>query len=174
VRQPTVGVVSRTAQVEVGRRCAGVEPQRAQRRLAAPLPSPGQRHDAVDGRGSRGQDLGMAGDGGPGRRRVFVEDARRNGQFLRVTWHGDRQQFVVSNWEDTVCVGATRVDVAEVPELIGVLVEGLADAPSRPPVEPPAPQTLLEHLQAWWRDRGRRALVVPLRARAEDRQRRSA
>ena len=40
-----------------------------------------------------------------GRRRVFVEDARRNGQFLRVTWHGERQQFVVSNWEDTVCVG---------------------------------------------------------------------
>lgn len=70
----------------------------------------------------------MAADRGPGRRRVFVEDARRNGQFLRVTWHGDHQQFVVSNWDDDVCVGATRVPLEGVPELVSLLVEGLADA----------------------------------------------
>ncbi len=117
----------------------------------------------------------MAWDGGPRPRRVFVEDARRNGQFLRVTWHGDRQQFVVSNWEDTRCVGATRIDPVRVPDLIGVLVEGLADAASRRPTEaPPAPRTLVEHLRTWWRDRGRRALVLPLHTRSGDRERRSA
>ena len=73
----------------------------------------------------------MAADGGPGtspRRRVFVEDARRNGQFLRVTWHVEQQQFVVSNWDDNLCVGATRVPVERVPELVSLLVDGLAEA----------------------------------------------
>ena len=72
----------------------------------------------------------MAADGGPARssarRRVFVEDARRNGQFLRVTWHGDEQQFVVSNWDGNLCVGATRIPVESVPELVSLLVDGLA------------------------------------------------
>jgi hypothetical protein len=57
-----------------------------------------------------------------------VEDARRNGQFLRVTWHGEQQQFVVSNWDDNLCVGATRVPVESVPDLVALLVEGLAEA----------------------------------------------
>jgi len=114
----------------------------------------------------------MNGDG-VGRRRVFVEDARRNGQFLRVTWHGDRQQFVVSNWEDTVCVGATRVPVTDAAELVGVLVDGLADAAAQPRVAP-QPRTLVEHLTAWWQERSHRAPVVPLRRRAADRHRRSA
>jgi hypothetical protein len=79
----------------------------------------------------------MAADGGPSRRRVFVEDARRNGQYLRVTWHADQQQFVVSNWEGNLCVGATRVPVEDVPELVGLLVDGLAAAaaPAPPPAE---------------------------------------
>lgn len=117
----------------------------------------------------------MTWDGGFGRHRVFVEDARHNGQFLRVTWHGDRQQFVVSNWEDTVCVGATRVPVTQASGLIGVLAEGLADAAAHPPTQTsPPPQTLAEHLTAWWRGRAHRAVVVPLRDRASDRHRRSA
>jgi hypothetical protein len=117
----------------------------------------------------------MTGDGAlKGRRRVFVEDARRNGQFLRVTWHGDRQQFVVSNWEDTVCVGATRVPVAQAPELVGLLVEGLADAASQPRPVAAVPRTLVEHLTAWWQERSHRAPVVPLRRRRADRHRRSA
>jgi hypothetical protein len=115
----------------------------------------------------------MAADGGPVRRRVFVEDARRNGQFLRVTWHGEQQQFVVSNWDDTLCVGATRVPVASVPDLVGLLVEGLADASTRPAAAPP-PTSLRDHLAAWWRERGRRALVLPLRPGAPGRARRSA
>ena len=82
----------------------------------------------------------MAADGGPGRsprRRVFVPDARRNGQFLRVTWHAEQQQFVVSNWDDNLCVGATRIPVDSVPELVSLLVDGLAAAaaPEPPPAE---------------------------------------
>ena len=120
----------------------------------------------------------MAWDGGPGRRRVFVEDARGNGQFLRVTWHAEKRQFVVSNWEDTVCVGATRIDVDDVPDLVGVLVRGLAEAAAPPAEAPPAeaavPQTLVEHLRTWWRGRHHRATVLPLGPSAEPRARRSA
>jgi hypothetical protein len=105
---------------------------------------------------------------------VFVEDVRGNGQFLRVTWHGDKQQFVVSNWEDSVCVGATRVPVAGAADLVGVLVEGIADAAARPPVAPPAPRSLVDHLRAWWEGRVHRAPVVALRSRVADRTRRSA
>jgi hypothetical protein len=115
----------------------------------------------------------MAADGGPVRRRVFVEDARRNGQFLRVTWHGEEQQFVVSNWDDNVCVGATRVPVASVPDLVGLLVDGLADA-SRPSDASRPPTSLREHLVAWWRARRRRAVVLPLRSSPTGRARRSA
>jgi hypothetical protein len=81
----------------------------------------------------------MAADGGPrgapARRRVFIEDARRNGQFLRVTWHAEQQQFVVSNWDDNLCVGATRVPIESVPDLVSLLVEGLAQA-AAPPSSP--------------------------------------
>jgi hypothetical protein len=105
----------------------------------------------------------MAADGGITRARVFVEDARHNGQFLRATWHGERQQFVLSNWEGAVCVGATRVPVDEAPALVGLLVEGLAEAAARP-VAPAPPRTLRQHLHAWWGERGHRATVVPLSA----------
>lgn len=119
--------------------------------------------------------FGVIGNGGAGRHRVFVEDARRNGQFLRVTWHGDRQQFVVSNWEDTVCVGATRVPVTDAPSLVGLLVDGLADAAAHPPAPAAAaPQTLAEHLTVWWRGRAHRAPVVRLPESLRMHRRRSA
>ena len=116
----------------------------------------------------------MAGEVGSTRRRVFVEDTRRDGQFLRVTWHGDQQQFVVSNWQDTVCVGATRVPVAAAPELVSVLVDGLADAARCPVAATPVPVTLREHLRAWWHERGRQATVLALPQSDRHRHRRSA
>jgi hypothetical protein len=98
--------------------------------------------------------------------RAFVEDLRRNGGFLRITWHGPERQFVVSNWDGNVCVGATRVAAEEAPRLIGVLVDGLVDAARSPAAEAepsaPAPLTLRQHLRVWWRERGRRAAVLPL------------
>jgi hypothetical protein len=121
------------------------------------------------------QDLGMVEHGASGVRRVHVEDARHNGQFLRVTWHGDRQQFVVSNWDGNACVGATRVPVAEVPALVGVLVTGLAEAAAHPQGATTSPRPLREHLRAWWRERTMTAAVLELRRVAPDaRRRRSA
>lgn len=95
-------------------------------------------------------------------RRVFVEDERRDGKFLRITWHPDRRTFVVSTWDGSVCVGATRVAVDAAPELIDVFARGLADATA--PAAGPAPRTLREHLRAWWRDRTSAAEVLPLDA----------
>jgi hypothetical protein len=95
-------------------------------------------------------------------RRVFVEDERRDGKFLRITWHPDRRTFVVSTWDGSVCVGATRVAVEAAPELIDVLARGLADAAT--PAARPTPRTLREHLRAWWRDRTSSGDVLPLEA----------
>lgn len=59
---------------------------------------------------------------------MLIEDARRNGQHLRATWHPERRQFVLSTWSADVCTGAARLDVCDVAELTGLLVDGLADA----------------------------------------------
>ena len=127
----------------------------------------------VDSRLVWGEACAMAAERAPLRRRVFVEDVRRNGQFLRVTWHADEHQFVVSNWDDNVCVGATRVPVAGVPDLVGLLVEGMADA-TRTRASPRPPASLREHLAAWWRERGGRAVVLPLRSGRPRQARKSA
>lgn len=105
-----------------------------------------------------------------------MEDARRNGQFLRITWHRDRQQFVVSNWDGTVCVGATRVQVDEAPALIEVVTRGLADAAvdgrsAAPPA--PAPRTLVEHLRAWWCERSQPRGTGAIRQQSDEPLRRA-
>lgn len=71
------------------------------------------------------------------RRRVYVEDARRNGTFVRTTWHPEARQFVISTWDDRVCTGAVRVPVEDVPQLTGLLIDGLAEAAAGPPAVPP-------------------------------------
>jgi hypothetical protein len=70
----------------------------------------------------------MAGERRPKRRRVLIEDARSDGRFLRATWHADRRQFVLSTWSDELCTGAVRLAADEVPALVTLLVDGLADA----------------------------------------------
>jgi len=69
------------------------------------------------------------------RRRVFVEDARRDGAYLRATWHAEGRQFVVSTWTDDLCTGAVRVPVERAADLIGLLADGMADATAPPPPE---------------------------------------
>lgn len=109
---------------------------------------------------------------------MFVEDVRRNGSFLRVTWHGEARTFVVSNWEGDVCVGASRVDVHGAAKLVGLLADGIADAATAPRVSPaaPPPTTLRAALQAWWQTKTWRAPVLQLRAhpRTSDEVARSA
>jgi len=72
------------------------------------------------------------------RRRVFIEDVRDNGTYLRTTWHPERRLFVISTWTGEVCTGAVRLPAGEAAELATLLVDGLADASARPDV-PPAP-----------------------------------
>ena len=99
------------------------------------------------------------------RRRLFIEDARRNGLYLRTTWHPEARQFVISTWNDDVCTGAVRVPVAEVAQLIGLLADGLADVAAVPPQAPDASRTrrmsLLDRTWAWLRGRKRVEHVPP-------------
>jgi hypothetical protein len=61
------------------------------------------------------------------RRRDIVLDERGDGRALRVTWHHDAGIAVVSVWRQDQCVGTVRVAAADVPGLIAVLTEGLAE-----------------------------------------------
>jgi hypothetical protein len=94
-------------------------------------------------------------DGTAFRRRVLIEDARRDGSYLRTTWHAERQAFVVSTWRNQVCTGAVRVPVTAAGELARLLIDGLADAATAP-ATPAAPATgtrgrsdVLARARAW-------------------------
>jgi hypothetical protein len=69
------------------------------------------------------------------RHRVFIEDARRNGCYLRATWHPERRVFVLSTWSGDVCTGAIRLPAADAADLVGLVADGLAELA----VPPPAP-----------------------------------
>ena len=60
--------------------------------------------------------------------RLNIPDTRGHGASLRVTRHAKQRRVVLSHWRDGVCVASTPIDLAEVPALIGVLVEALGDA----------------------------------------------
>ena len=62
------------------------------------------------------------------RRRDVVLDERGEGRALRVTWHHDAGVAVVSVWREDRCVGTVRVAASDVPGLVAVLTEGLAEA----------------------------------------------
>jgi hypothetical protein len=72
-------------------------------------------------------------------RRVFIEDLRRDGMFLRVTWHSEHSAFVVSHWQGEVCVAATRVAATDVGEVVALLTNGLADALASAQEKPTVP-----------------------------------
>lgn len=93
--------------------------------------------------------------------RVFLEDLRRDGQYLRVTWHPERSAFVMSHWRDDVCVAATRIAATDAAELITLLANGLADAASAPPVPAAAPKRTRRDTvrDLLWRLRRRRPLA---------------
>jgi hypothetical protein len=61
------------------------------------------------------------------RRRDIVLDERGDGRALRVTWHHDAGIAVVSVWRQDTCAGTVRVAAEDVPGLIAVLTEGLAE-----------------------------------------------
>ena len=58
---------------------------------------------------------------------VFL-DPRGEDRSLRVSWHAESDVVVLSLWRDNLCVGTFRLGVDEVPDLIELLRDGLADA----------------------------------------------
>lgn len=69
---------------------------------------------------------------------VFL-DARGGDRALRVTWHPEAGMVVLSLWRDNVCAGTFRLRRDEIPELLELLIAGLArhddDTLILPPVE---------------------------------------
>lgn len=61
----------------------------------------------------------------PGRRGV-VPDVRGEGRALRTTWHHEAGCVVLSVWRGNVCTATVRVAEGDVPDLVDVLVRGLA------------------------------------------------
>ena len=61
---------------------------------------------------------------------MFVEDARRNGSYLRATWHPERRLFTISTWTGEVCTGSVRLPAAQATEIVGLMVDGLAELAS--------------------------------------------
>ncbi len=62
----------------------------------------------------------------PGRSGV-LPDTRGEGRALRVTWHHDAGCVVLSVWRGNLCTASVRVDPDDVPDLVDLLVSGLAD-----------------------------------------------
>lgn len=81
-------------------------------------------------------------------RRVYVEDPRGNDIHLRVTWHPDSAQFVVSHWQGSVCLAATRMPASAAPAVITLLAQGVGDA-----MRDEAPIEALGPDRRSWRDR---------------------
>jgi hypothetical protein len=115
------------------------------------------------------------------RHRVFIEDARRNGSYLRATWHPDRRIFVLSTWDEDVCTGAVRLPATEAAELVGLFADGLGEMAALadgPRADRSARRAdLRSRLTRWFRGRtDGTTTVLPLRnlSRTSHRRRRSA
>jgi hypothetical protein len=55
---------------------------------------------------------------------MFLDE---RGAGLRVTWHPERDQVVLSVWQGDSCVGTFRMWVQDVPRLSGLLAAALGD-----------------------------------------------
>jgi hypothetical protein len=77
------------------------------------------------------------------RHRVLIPQALGSDEFLRVTWHANRELMVFSQWDGDRCVAATPVRISDIAELASLMAQaaGRATAPSSWP--PPAPETLV-------------------------------
>jgi hypothetical protein len=102
----------------------------------------------------------------PQRQAVLVDE---RGVSLRLTWHGERDQVVMSIWHDGTCAASFRLPIEEAPRMAGFLMAAMGDwtggiaGPSsesgrRLPVRSPVPEALtwarqrLERFRRAWRD----------------------
>ena len=58
---------------------------------------------------------------------IAIPDARDRGASLRVTRHPEQHKVVLSHWRGRICVASTPIELSEVPALIGILVDSLAE-----------------------------------------------
>ena len=65
---------------------------------------------------------------GPVRRDLYVD---QRGGAMRVSWHADRDEVVVSMWRADVCTGTVRLSRRDAGRLVAFLATQLAE-----PVEP--------------------------------------
>jgi hypothetical protein len=108
---------------------------------------------------------------GVGPTRLNIPDARGRGLTLRVTRHPGQRQVVFSQWRDGRCIASTPIELAEVPGLIGVLVDALSAAVgmgNRPFVVPFQRPRVVSALQRWVHPR--LAQVTELRALREHKE----
>ena len=61
------------------------------------------------------------------RRREVLLDRRGEGRALRVTWHHEAANVVVSVWRADRCTGTVHVAAEDVPALVAILAEGLSE-----------------------------------------------
>ena len=60
----------------------------------------------------------------PQRQAVLVDE---RGVSLRLTWHAERDQVVLSLWHDGVCAASFRLPVEESPQVAGFLMAAIGD-----------------------------------------------
>ncbi len=60
-------------------------------------------------------------------RSAVVPDLRGDGRALRATWHHEAGCVVLSVWRGNVCTATVRLDPDDVPDLVELLVRGLAE-----------------------------------------------
>jgi hypothetical protein len=63
---------------------------------------------------------------------VEVVDIRDEHRRLRLSWHPELREVIVSHWRDNVCIATTPVGIKEIARLIGLLVQALEDAARTP------------------------------------------
>jgi hypothetical protein len=91
----------------------------------------------------------------PQRQAVLVDE---RGVSLRLTWHGERDQVVMSIWHDGTCTASFRLQIEEAPRMAGFLMAAMGDwadaiaASPAPGVQWPARSPLPDAL-SWARRR---------------------
>jgi hypothetical protein len=84
--------------------------------------------------------------------RLNIPDARRRGATLRITRHPGQRRVEFSHWRDGRCVASTPIELGEVPELIGVLVDALgvaANTGNRPTIVPTPRPRVIAAMHRW-------------------------
>src|SRR5437764_10309098 len=59
---------------------------------------------------------------------TWFADERGIDRRMKVSWHPERRLFVLSVWHEDTCTATFRLPLADVPRLVGTLVEGLGQA----------------------------------------------